>query len=300
MRAAPERDRLARAPGRFFNRTRRSPSIPGRLLREGKVHLLPLYALLRTSDLAREGIENSGSYRFADHVYRGRAGGSLGVGKLLDGALLRMRGARSMRSRFFHARAELVAAALRHPADGQFRALSVPCGIARELVEAAQIIRAADPSLYTRASFFGIDLDPRPLKLSRELASGLPGFQFRLADALDSAGYPPDLDVILSTGLGEFLDDEQLVGFYAVCGAALREGGSLVTSGTRRDFVSDYLMRELAELSAHYREPGELVRLLLRAGFRDVSARLDDVGLQTLLIARKSPGAPTTKQEVTR
>ena len=50
----------------LHNRTRTSASIPRKLLREGKLHLLPVYALMRTSDLAREGIENSGSYRFAD------------------------------------------------------------------------------------------------------------------------------------------------------------------------------------------------------------------------------------------
>ena len=57
----------------LHNRTRTSESIPRKLLREGKLHLLPIYALMRTSDLAREGIENSGSYRFADHVYRNEA-----------------------------------------------------------------------------------------------------------------------------------------------------------------------------------------------------------------------------------
>ena len=52
----------------LVSRTRVSTSIPGRLLRQGKLHLLPVYALMRTSDLAREGIANSGSDRFADHV----------------------------------------------------------------------------------------------------------------------------------------------------------------------------------------------------------------------------------------
>ena len=45
------------------NFTRRSPSIPRKLLRSGAVHLLPLYYLLRLSDLAREGIERSGIIR---------------------------------------------------------------------------------------------------------------------------------------------------------------------------------------------------------------------------------------------
>ncbi len=287
MKTRREPGRAPAARGPFHNRTRRSPSIARRLFREGKIHLLPLYALLRTSDLAREGIENSGSYRFADHVYRGRPSGRLGVGKVLDAVLLQLPGARSMRSRFFHARAEILAAARRHPADRPFRVLSVPCGIARELVVTAAILRTRDPSLHARASFFGIDLDPRPLEISREMARGLPGFRFIRADALDPVAYPAELDVIVSAGLGEFLDDEQLVHFYAVCRAALRGGGSLVTSGTRRDPVSDYFVRELAEIYARYREPEELVRLLQRAGFREISARSDDVGFQTLVVARR-------------
>lgn len=276
--------------GVLFNRTRVSPSIPARLLREGKLHLLPLYLLLRTSDLAREGIEGSGSYRFADHVYVGRARGRLGVGRLLDGLLLRLPAARAMRSRLFHAREEIVAAARRHPGDRPFRVLSVPCGIARELVEAAVLLRAEGSPVLDRASFYGLDLDPRPLERSRALAGDLPGLRFLEGDALDPAAYPGSLDVIVSTGLGEFLPDRELVRFYGICRGALREGGILVTSGTRREPVSDWLMRELAELSARYREPGELVRLLRRAGFRDIAARPDPTGLQTLLVARRRDG----------
>src|SRR5215212_10104789 len=95
---------------RLANRTRVSRSIPRRLVAERKFHLLPVYALLRTSDLAREGIENSGSFRFADHVYRAKASGRYGLGVLLDGVLLRLRGARSMRNRFFHSQRALLAA----------------------------------------------------------------------------------------------------------------------------------------------------------------------------------------------
>ncbi|HET6361131.1 MAG TPA: class I SAM-dependent methyltransferase family protein [Gemmatimonadota bacterium] len=271
----------------LVNRTRTSPSIARRLLREGKLHLLPLYALTRTSDLAREGIENSGSYRFADHAYRARPSGRYLVGKFLDRVLLGLRGARSMRSRFLHAKAETLAAARRHPAGRPFRALSVPCGVARELVEVAATLRAEDPGFLERATFFGMDLDPRPLDLSRELAAGVTDLVLIEADAFDRAAYPSELDVVLSTGFGEFLSDEELTRFYAICRDALREGGVFVTSGMQRDRVADYLMRELAELEAHYRGPATLLRRLQDAGFSDVSARQDDVGLQTLLVARK-------------
>src|SRR6058998_2761866 len=97
-------------PLQLPNRTRRSESIPRRLLAEGKYHLLPVYALLTTSDLAREGIRNSGSFRFADHVYRNEPSGRYGVGRVVDRVLLGLRGARSMRSRFLHSRRELMRA----------------------------------------------------------------------------------------------------------------------------------------------------------------------------------------------
>ena len=276
----------------LHNRTRTSESIPRKLLREGKLHLLPVYALMRTSDLAREGIENSGSYRFADHVYRNEASGRFGIGRALDAVLLRMRGARSMRNRFHHSQNEILAAARAFAgrtatADTSFRVLSIPCGIARDLALVATRIRRELPDVYARSTFFGVDLDPVPLELSRELAPSGDHFIFTRGDALDANAFPSDLDVIVSTGLGEFLDDKLLVQFYGHCHERLRVGGVFVTSGMQADRVADYLMRQLAELHAHYRRGDELIRWLHTVGFHEISTRRDDVGLQTLVVARK-------------
>jgi SAM-dependent methyltransferase len=278
---------------RLHNRTRTSESIPRKLLREGKLHLLPVYALMRTSDLAREGIENSGSFRFADHVYRNEASGRFGIGRALDAVLLRMRGARSMRNRFRHAQDEIVAAAHAFSEQGggadttPFRVLCIPCGIARDLVLAAERIRRELPHVYARSTFFGVDLDAAPLELSRALAPADEHFTFTRGDALDAHAFPAALDVIVSTGLGEFLDNEMLVRFYRNCHDRLREGGRFITSGMQADRVADYLMRQLAELHTHYRRSDELIRWLHTAGFNDVVTRRDDVGLQTLVVARK-------------
>jgi len=276
----------------LHNRTRTSTSIPRKLVREGKLHLLPVYALMRMSDLAREGIENSGSYRFADHVYRNEPSGRFGVGRALDAVLLRMRGARSMRNRFHHSQDEIVSAARLFAARNAdpatpFRVLSIPCGIARDLVLAANRIATDLPAVYARTTFFGVDLDPAPLELSRELAHGNEHFFFARGDALDEKSFPSELDVIVSTGLGEFLDNEQLVRFYTNCHERLRIGGVFVTSSMQADRVADYLMRQLAELHTHYRRGDELIRWLYTAGFHEVSTRQDNVGLQTLVVARK-------------
>jgi hypothetical protein len=277
----------------LHNRTRTSESIPRKLLREGKLHLLPVYALMRTSDLAREGIENSGSYRFADHVYRNEPSGRFVLGRALDAVLLRMRGARSMRNRFRHTQDEIVAAAHAFHASAAttdttpFRVLGIPCGIARDLVLAAARIERELPAVYARSTFFGVDLDPEPLDLSRELAPSDEHFVFTRGDALDAAAFPAELDVIVSTGLGEFLDDALLLQFYRNCHDKLREGAVFATSGMQPDRIADYLMRQLAELHTHYRRGDELIRWLHTAGFNDVATRRDDVGLQTLVVARR-------------
>jgi len=289
----------------LHNRTRTSESIPRRLLHEGKLHLLPVYALMRTSDLAREGIENSGSYRFADHVYRNEASGRFGIGRALDAVLLRMRGARSMRNRFHHSQNEILAAARAFAgrtatADTSFRVLSIPCGIARDLALVATRIRRELPDVYARSTFFGVDLDPVPLELSRELAPSGDHFIFTRGDALDANAFPSDLDVIVSTGLGEFLDDKLLVQFYGHCHERLRVGGLFVTSGMQADRVADYLMRQLAELHTHYRRADEMIRWLHTVGFHEVATRRDDVGLQTLVVARKQvrPRRPVMARSV--
>src|SRR5688500_14097742 len=150
---------------------------------------------MRTSDLAREGIENSGSYQFADHVYRNEASGRFGIGRALDAILLRMRGARSMRNRFYHTQNEIVAAARAFAerrssssdeSNATFRALSVPCGIARDLVMAAKRIETDLPAVYARTTLFGMDLDPSPLDLSRALAGSDDHFFFSRGDALSA------------------------------------------------------------------------------------------------------------------
>jgi len=255
-----------------------------------------LNALMRTSDLAREGIENSASYRFADHVYRNQPNGRFGIGRALDAVLLRMRAARSMRNRFHHTQREILAAARalasRSTMDpvavtAPFRVLSIPSGIARDLVLAGQAVERELPEVYARSTFFGVDLDPAPVELSRDLAGRDDHYFFTHGDALDATCFPSELDVITSTGLGEFLSDELLVQFYRNCHARLRPGGTLVTSSMQPDRVADYLMRQLAELHTHYRRGDEIIRWLHVAGFHQVSARQDDVGLQTLIVARR-------------
>jgi SAM-dependent methyltransferase len=269
------------------NRTRRSASIPRRLVSEGKYHLLPVYALLTTSDLAREGIRNSGSFRFADHIYRNEPSGRFGVGRMLDRVLLKLKGARSMRSRFLHSRLEILRAIEEADAAHDVTIVSIPCGIARDLFDVAETLRRNNPVRYQRTRFIGVDIDPEPLALSRDLTRTHEGFEFSCADALQPRTIPRGVDVIVSLGFGEFLADGILYDFYRRCLSALKPGGRFITSAMSRDRLSDYLARELAELHTHYRTTQQLRALLTSAGFASVRTTTDSVGLQTLAVAEK-------------
>jgi SAM-dependent methyltransferase len=271
----------------FYNRTRRSSSITGKLLRSGRVLELPVYWLLRTSDLAREGFENSGSYRFADHIYRDEPSGSHRIGRWLDKRILSMRATESFRSRFFMARDELFHFLRERSADrANVDILSVPCGIPREFVAAVEKFRAAG-GVTAGIRFHVLDLDDDVLRQATSFACqhGII-LTTHHGDALDPGTYAGEFDFITSTGLGEFLDDEQLGTLYAAFHRVLRPGGVMVTSAMRRLRFSDYLLR-LAELDVQYRSADDLAAMARRAGFLRLATSADRHGIQGFLKATK-------------
>jgi len=204
-----------------------------------------------------------------------------------------------MRSRFFHSRREILRAVneMRDASTGvrdgaaiedQLTVLSVPCGIARDLFDVAESLWK-ESALYEHVRFIGIDLDQEALDLSWDLTHDHFDFDFRRADALLTDSLPKGVDVIVSLGFGEFLSDEVLRDFYRSCHASLKDGGRFITSAMNRDRISDYLARELAELHTQYRSTDHVTELLRSAGFANIRATRDDVGLQTLAVAEKGP-----------
>ena len=266
----------------FHNRTRSAASIPRKLLSEGNPHLIPLYYLLRTSELAREGMDNSGSYRFADHIYGARPAGRYLIGTVLDAVLLRLRSARALRARYERAMEELRPLVHdAHNAGRPMNVLAVPCGLARELVELSAELEIDGGS---SVKMHGLDLDEELIAERRDRHRH-EQLAFHTGDALQDADYPGSFDVILSTGLTEFLCDDDVEKFYRIALAHLNPGGWFVTSGLSRHPFSDYLLRTIADLHTHYRSEAELRDLALKAGFRNVATYQDSTRLQTMLVA---------------
>ena len=268
------------------NFTRRSASIARRLVRERAYHLLPIYGLLRLSDLAAEGTEHSGSFRFADHIYVGTASGRTPFGRWLDSRLLSMPAARAFRRRCDVAQ-RVIRAALERSDARTLRVLAVPCGIPRDLVELATTLTRERPELLLRLEYHGMDIDPAAIDAARAVMPqcGAATVRFHQGDALNESDYPAGpFDVVVSTGLGEFLDDHELAAFYANVHRVLAPGGTFYTSATARDHRSDLLLK-LAELEVHYRRADDVAAVLDCRPWRRVLIQVDPTGLQTFVTA---------------
>lgn len=275
---------------RFYNRTRVSRSIPRRILREGKIHLIPLYYLLRTSCLAREAIEHSGSYLLADHIYKGEPRGRYGIGLVIDYLLLSLPSTQAFKQRYSYAKKEVlrvIKALLR--VKKNIRILSVPCGIPRDFIDVCLFLRSAGLLKNTAITFLGLDLDIQALSTAKREVTRYalePYFQFIKGDALTSGHYPKDIDMIVSTGLGEFLTAAELLKFYTIIYGALNNDGLFYTSALGKHDFSDFLLRELAEIETHYRSSLFLHSWIKTAGFRH-SQTIFDSQLQHIILARK-------------
>lgn len=238
---------------------------------------------MRLSDFGREAIERSGSYRFADHLYQNKASGKGVFGRLLDRLLLNMPAAQAMRRRYIHIMNEMESAL--EQTTGAFHILAVPCGIPRDVAELAQ----KRPELASRIHYVGMDIDTEVVEAADDFLqeTSLGSKELTQGDALNPQCFLPNhYNMIVSTGLGEFLDDRQLLQFYGHVFNALRVDGTFCTSTTAREKRSDYLLRAF-ELQTNYRNTEETEALLSLLPWKKVQLRKDPSGLQTFVTATR-------------
>jgi SAM-dependent methyltransferase len=284
------------------NLTRRSKSFVKKFAREGRYHLIPVYWLLRLSDFAREGMKHSGSYRFADHMYRGIPSGRGWLGRWIDGALLNLPATRSMRQRCFESRDAMQQAFAAHrlakPAE-PFRVLTVPCGLPRDVRDFASRVAANDPAAAAMIAYTGMDLDPEVIGAARAFLAGsaVQEPDLRVGNALEASAYPAKAPhFIASTGLGEFLLDSELLRFYSNVFAALAPGGTFFTSAAAPDGRTNAVLQAF-ELDAQYRTTADLERLLAQQPWESVEITRDAIGLQTFVRVRKGTNLRNISQE---
>ena len=272
------------------NRTRRARSITRKLLREGQLHFLPAYYVAMLSDMAREGVINSGSYRFADHIYRMEPSGRGALGRWIDKKFLHLPATLAFHLRYKRAQTALRAALESFPATvNPLRILALPCGLPRDLTELAATLTQENPALLARVEYYGMDIDPELLNLADAFTAdaGVPRRVFHQGNALLAADYPPGgFHAIVSTGLGEFLKTPELEVFYRNIHAALAPGGTFYTSATRYEKRSEAFLRAF-DLITQYRSTEDLEKILARLPWTRLILTQDNSGLQTFVVAVK-------------
>ncbi len=271
------------------NFTRHTHDLAGKLRHERRYGFLALYHVMRLSDFGREGIERSGSYRFADHLYANRASGRGWLGRAIDRVLLSLPAARAMRQRCVESTAAMQRAFAAHHTADPFRILTVPCGLPRDVRDFAARLHCENPAAVERIEYTGMDIDPEVLTAAHAFLadSHMPPPHWAQGDALDAASFPPGpFHFIASTGLGEFLDDAQLAAFYANVHRVLAHGGVFFTSATAREPRSDAILRAF-ELHTHYRNRADVARQLAQSPWRELRCTRDATGLQTFVHAVK-------------
>jgi hypothetical protein len=271
------------------NLTRRSRSLPRKLLREGNIHLLPLYYLIYQSDLGREGIERSGSYQFADHIYRNIPSGQNALGRWIDARMLRSPATSAFRERYIQAR-EAMLKAVKSFGTGEesIGIMAVPCGLPRDLNELAETLRREDPALLAKIQYVGFDIDPELLKRAAEFTKDCPvPREFHQGNALERETYPTGkFHCVVSTGLNEFLKPEQLRDFQRNVFDCLIPGGLFFTSFTQREGSSEVLMTAF-ELHTEYHSRESLEQTVRDCPWSEVKIWPHESGLQLFMIARK-------------
>ena len=248
-----------------------------------------MYYLLTLSDVGREAVRGSGSHRFADHIYVGTPSGRTVLGRWIDARLLAMPAARAFRRRCAEAQRAMLRALESGGAGETVRILAIPCGIPRDLLELVRILRGRDSSWLDRLEYHGMDIDSEVLVEASEVmtACGLASVHLHKGDALSADDYPPGpFDLVVSTGLGEFLQRDELVTFYRHVHGLLRPGGVFFTSATARDPASDRLL-QMVELVTQYRSADDLLHLLEDLPWQELRMIRDPSGLQTFVTATR-------------
>lgn len=272
------------------NRTRRSRSIARKLLREGNLHWMPVYWLVMQSDLAREGIINSGSYRFADHIYKNQPSGRGPLGRWIDARFLALPASQAFHRRYKHCQEELRQVIQAIPAPAPIRVLALPCGIPRDIAEFCESLGENGSAIRERIFYHGMDLDAELLALAETWVKplGLGQYEFFHGNALIAEEYPKtSFDFIVSTGLGEFLNAEEIEVFYHNIHQALAPGGVFYTSATRYEKKSESFLRTF-ELLTQYRTIDHLDQILSKLPWKSLKLVQDETGLQTYVRAVKS------------
>jgi SAM-dependent methyltransferase len=253
-------------------------------------------AFLKTVGNLSDGIRLGNRFGYdsgvmLDYVYKNRASGRFGVGKLLDRVYLNAvgwKGIRLRRALIAECLAQVVAAQLERKARIKF--LDLACGGGEYDLEVLKHLPPACVEAELR------DYRPENIAQARRNAKAcrLSHIRFKQADAFDERNYREPWDVIVASGFWEIIDDDRLVKACLLDAArCLAPGSALVFTIQPHHPQLEFIARTL---TSHTGRPW-VMRLrslelfqswLEEAGLRYVSHRMERYGIFGVVEAVKA------------
>ncbi|OYY93666.1 MAG: hypothetical protein B7Y41_10465 [Hydrogenophilales bacterium 28-61-23] len=261
---------------------------------------LSMRTLGRLSEGIRLGLETGfDSGATLDYVYRNQARGALGLGKAIDRGYLDAVGWRGIRVRKRHlGRAIAAGAQALGQAGRSVRMLDIAAGHGRYVLDAAGQLPSRPASILLRDYSEPNVVAGRALIAERGMTDIA---RFEAGDAFDGAGLAaladaesrPNLAIV--SGLYELFADNDLVArSLAGLAMAVERGGYLVYTGQPWHPQIEMIARTLTSHRDHQpwvmrrRSQAEMDALVDSAGFEKLEQWIDDWGIFTVTLARKT------------
>ena len=258
---------------------------------------LAMRTLGRLSDGIRLGLRSGfDSGASLDYVYRNEARGRLPIGRLIDRGYLDSQGWRGVRVRRQHLASALLRAASELCASGRPLRIADPAaGHGRYILDAVAQLPTLPEAIVLR------DFDEGNVARGRALidAHQLAGIaRFEAGDAFDEsalATMTPRPNLAVVSGLYELFSDNELVSrSLRGLARAIAAGGFLVYTGQPWHPQIELIARTLTSHRGHRpwvmrrRTQAELDELVRSAGFAKVEQWIDEWGMFTVSLARRT------------
>lgn len=240
-----------------------------------------------------------------DYIYTNRSFGITGIGKRIDRFYLNAIGWRGIRTRKHNVeRALRLCTAILREEGRPVRVLDIAAGHGRYVLNAFSDLAASQDRILLR------DYSEINVRMGKELIrqKGMDQIaRFEKGDAFNHDSIaaiwpPPTLSVV--SGLYELFADNELVqDSLAGLADAMEHGGYLVYTGQpwhpQLEFIARTLPshRDQQPWIMRRRTQAELDQLVRDAGFLKIDQYVDEWGMFTVSIARKSPAAQSAPQE---
>jgi SAM-dependent methyltransferase len=258
---------------------------------------LSMRTLGRLSEGVRLGLEtgfDSGST--LDYVYRNRAGGALGLGRIIDRGYLDSVGWRGIRVRKLHLEKAIALAALRLRETGKpVRIADIAAGHGRYVLEAIAGLPARPESILLR-DYSELNVRQGSALIAEKGLGDVA--RFVKADAFDEesvARIEPSPTLGIVSGLYElFPDNAPVLASLRGLGRAIAAGGFLIYTGQPWHPQLELIARTLTSHRGHQawvmrrRTQAEMDDLVRHAGFEKLEQWTDDWGIFTVSLAARA------------